>query len=140
MKNPTENTPEMSGKASEIDDPNLLYGRIGYRIFLAYRDGARSPRGPLQGLQRGGTKAARRAPPAQVAPASQRGWPPMLNNPLVEDNAWLRRLLRGVAEMQDEDNRRVLRLEGRLARVSEREKWRDYARALERKVEILQRN
>jgi hypothetical protein len=64
----------------------------------------------------------------------------MLNNPLVEDNAWLRQLLRGVAEMQDEDNRRVLRLEERLARVSEREKWRDYARALERKVEILQRN
>jgi hypothetical protein len=63
----------------------------------------------------------------------------MLNNPLLENNAWLRRLLRGVAEMQDEDNRRVLRLEGRLARVSEREKWRDYALALERKVEDLQR-
>jgi hypothetical protein len=36
-------TPDMSGKASEIDDPIHLYARIGYRIFLAYRDGARSP-------------------------------------------------------------------------------------------------
>jgi hypothetical protein len=36
-------TPDMTGKASEIDDPILLYARIGYRIFLAYRDGARSP-------------------------------------------------------------------------------------------------
>ena len=33
----------MTGKASEIDDANLLYARVGYRIFLAYRDGARSP-------------------------------------------------------------------------------------------------
>jgi hypothetical protein len=33
----------MSGKASGIDDPIQLYARIGYRIFLAYRDGARSP-------------------------------------------------------------------------------------------------
>jgi hypothetical protein len=33
----------MSGKASEIDDPVQLYARIGYRLFLAYRDGARSP-------------------------------------------------------------------------------------------------
>ena len=36
-------TPQMSGKASDIDDPIQLYARIGYRIFLAYRDGARSP-------------------------------------------------------------------------------------------------
>ena len=33
----------MSGKASEIDDPIQLYARIGYRTFLNYRDGARSP-------------------------------------------------------------------------------------------------
>lgn len=33
----------MTGKASEIDDPLRLYARIGYRVFLAYRDGARSP-------------------------------------------------------------------------------------------------
>jgi hypothetical protein len=50
MKDPTKNTPEMSGKASEIDDPNLLYGRIGYRIFLAYRDGARSPKDLYKGF------------------------------------------------------------------------------------------
>jgi hypothetical protein len=36
-------TPDMTGKAGEIDDPIQLYARIGYRIFLAYRDGARSP-------------------------------------------------------------------------------------------------
>jgi hypothetical protein len=36
-------TPDMTGKASEIDDPILLYARIGYRIYLAYRDEARSP-------------------------------------------------------------------------------------------------
>jgi hypothetical protein len=29
--------------AAEIDDPLLLYARIGYRTFLKYRDGARSP-------------------------------------------------------------------------------------------------
>jgi hypothetical protein len=78
-----------------------------------------------------------RAIRAQAGP--RKGGPPMLDNRLVEDSVWLRRLLRGVAEMQDEDNRRVLRLEGRLARVTGREKWRDYARDLERKVEELQR-
>jgi hypothetical protein len=80
----------------------------------------------------------RQAIRAQAVP--RKGWPPMLDNRFVEDRVWLRRLLRGVAEMQDEDNRRVLRLEGRLARVTEREKWRNYARELERKVEDLQRN
>jgi hypothetical protein len=39
----------MSGKASEIDDPNLLYACIGYRTFPAYRDGARSPEDPYKG-------------------------------------------------------------------------------------------
>ncbi len=33
----------MTGKASEIEDPMLLFARIGYRTFLAYRDGERSP-------------------------------------------------------------------------------------------------
>ena len=33
----------MTGKASEIDDLIHLYARIGYRIFLAYRDGALVP-------------------------------------------------------------------------------------------------
>ncbi|MGH2946924.1 MAG: hypothetical protein ACRDPC_11795 [Solirubrobacteraceae bacterium] len=36
-------TPDMSRSAAEIDDPILLYARIGYRTFLKYRDGARSP-------------------------------------------------------------------------------------------------
>jgi hypothetical protein len=31
----------MTGKESEIDDPIQLYALIGYRMFLAYRDGAR---------------------------------------------------------------------------------------------------
>jgi hypothetical protein len=79
----------------------------------------------------------RQAIRAQAGP--WKGGPPMLDNRLVEDSVWLRRLLRGVAEMQDEDNRRVLRLEGRLARVRGRENWRNYARDLERKVEDLQR-
>jgi hypothetical protein len=35
----TRFSPDMSGKASEIDDANKLYARIGYRVFLAYRDG-----------------------------------------------------------------------------------------------------
>jgi hypothetical protein len=42
--------PDMTGKASEIDDPIQLYARIGYRIFLAYRDGARSPEDLYKGF------------------------------------------------------------------------------------------
>jgi hypothetical protein len=79
----------------------------------------------------------RQAIRAQTIP--RKGWPPMLDNRLVEDSVWLRRLLRGVPEMQDEDNQRVLRMEGRLARVSERENWRNYARDLERRIEDLER-
>jgi hypothetical protein len=44
-------TPDMTGKASEIDDPRQLYERIGYRVFLAYRDGARSPQELYRGFQ-----------------------------------------------------------------------------------------
>jgi len=36
-------TPDMTGKAAEIDDPQVLYARIGYRTFLKYRDGKRAP-------------------------------------------------------------------------------------------------
>jgi hypothetical protein len=32
-------TPDMSGKASEITDPMALFARIGYRAYLAWRDG-----------------------------------------------------------------------------------------------------
>jgi hypothetical protein len=35
-------TPDMTGKASEITDPILLYARIGYRTYLAWRDGDQS--------------------------------------------------------------------------------------------------
>lgn len=45
--------PDMTGRAQDIDDPIQLYARIGYRIFLAYRDGARSP----EELYRGYTEA-----------------------------------------------------------------------------------
>jgi hypothetical protein len=79
----------------------------------------------------------RQAIRAQTIP--RKGRPPMLDNRLLEDSVWLRQLLRGVPEMQDEDNRRVLRMEGRLARVRGRENWRNYARDLERKVEDMQR-
>jgi hypothetical protein len=57
MKTPRRTHPKCLARASEIDDPNLLYGRIGYRILLAYRDGSAVPRGPLQGLQSAGTEA-----------------------------------------------------------------------------------
>jgi hypothetical protein len=33
----------MSGKASEISDPILLFARIGYRTFLTWRDKEQSP-------------------------------------------------------------------------------------------------
>jgi hypothetical protein len=36
-------TPDMTGKASEITDPIHLFARIGYRTYLAWRDGAGSP-------------------------------------------------------------------------------------------------
>ena len=36
-------TPDMTGKASEITDPILLFARIGYRTYLAWRDGEKSP-------------------------------------------------------------------------------------------------
>jgi hypothetical protein len=36
-------TPDMRGKASEIADPILLFARIGYRVYLAWRDGEQSP-------------------------------------------------------------------------------------------------
>lgn len=36
-------SPDLKGRASEIEDAQLLYARIGYRIYLKYRDGARSP-------------------------------------------------------------------------------------------------
>jgi hypothetical protein len=35
-------TPDMTGKASEIDDPQRLFARIGYRVYLAWRDGDES--------------------------------------------------------------------------------------------------
>jgi hypothetical protein len=37
------NTPDMRGKASEITDQKLLFERIGYRTFLAWRDGPAAP-------------------------------------------------------------------------------------------------
>lgn len=37
------NTPNLKGKASEINDTKLLFERVGYRIFLMYRDGSLSP-------------------------------------------------------------------------------------------------
>lgn len=30
-------TPDMTGNARDIDDPLLLYARIGYRTYLAWR-------------------------------------------------------------------------------------------------------
>lgn len=32
-------TPDMTGKAAEIDDPELLFAPIGYRTYLMHRDG-----------------------------------------------------------------------------------------------------
>ena len=43
----TRKTPDMTGKAAEITDPLALFARIGYRTYLAWRDGADSP--PLYG-------------------------------------------------------------------------------------------
>jgi len=40
---PKRMTPDMTGKASEITDPILLFARIGYRTYLAWRDGEQSP-------------------------------------------------------------------------------------------------
>jgi hypothetical protein len=40
---PKRMTPDMTGKASEITDPILLFARIGYRTYLAWRDGDQSP-------------------------------------------------------------------------------------------------
>src|SRR3712207_3646482 len=66
-------TPDMTGEASEIDDPMLLYVRIGFRIYLAYRDGARSPEELYKGLQRGGAEtAAGTAPQERRAPVPVR--------------------------------------------------------------------
>lgn len=36
-------TPDMTGKAGEITDPILLFARIGYRTYLGWRDGDKSP-------------------------------------------------------------------------------------------------
>lgn len=44
-------TPDMTGKASEITDPHLLYERIGYRTFLAYRD-SNSPEKLYEGFNK----------------------------------------------------------------------------------------
>lgn len=35
--------PDMTGKASEITDLMQLYARIGYRVYLTWRDGDRAP-------------------------------------------------------------------------------------------------
>lgn len=39
MPTTTRRTPDMTGKAAEIDNPMTLYARIGYRVFLAYQKG-----------------------------------------------------------------------------------------------------
>jgi hypothetical protein len=43
-------TPNMTGKASEITDPILLFARIGYRTYLAWRDGDQSPSALCEGF------------------------------------------------------------------------------------------
>ncbi len=35
--------PDMTGKASEIDDPMALFARIGYRVYLDWLKGEASP-------------------------------------------------------------------------------------------------
>jgi hypothetical protein len=41
--NTMKQTPDMKRKASDITDPNELFARIGYRTYLMWRDGDRSP-------------------------------------------------------------------------------------------------
>jgi hypothetical protein len=40
----------MTGKASEITDPILLFARIGYRTYLAWRDEDQSPSALYEGF------------------------------------------------------------------------------------------
>jgi hypothetical protein len=62
-------TPDMSRPAAAIDDPLLLYARIGYRTFLKYRDGARSPEALYDGYNEAELKRLLALHPRQLAGA-----------------------------------------------------------------------
>lgn len=47
----TMNTPNMNGKAADIDNPILLMERIGYRTYLMWRD-PDSPRSLYEGFNK----------------------------------------------------------------------------------------